>query len=189
MIMKKAIVAVAATAGLAALAQHPYGGAPGGAGGRDAFMRQQAFEEVQRVAGQVDVLENNHAALAERVSKLERGGGEVNALRAEIDALKAELARLRAEMGAQRKEIVSDIVKRIPKNDPPPRAPAPPPQSSGPREEYVVQPGDTLSLIAQAFGTTVGKIKEMNSLKGDMLRVGQRLFVPGQDGGQPPRRR
>lgn len=177
--MKKAIVAIAASAGLAAFAQHPYGSAPGGSGGRDAFMRQQAFEEVQRVAGQVDVLENNQAALAERVSRLERGGGEVDALKAEIDALRAELARLRAEMGAQRKEIVSDIVKRIPKNEPAP-APAPQPAHTGPREEYVVQPGDTLSLIAQAFGTTVGKVKEMNNLRSDMLRPGQKLFVPGQ---------
>jgi LysM repeat protein len=181
--MKKTIMAIAATAGLAAFAQ-----GHGGPGGRDAFMRQQAYEEVQRVAGQVDLLESNQAALSERLGRLERGGGEINALRAEIDALKAELARLRAEMGAQRQAIVADIVKRIPKNDPAPmRQLPPPPVYSGPREEYVVQPGDTLSLIAQAFGTTVPKIKEMNSLRGDMLRPGQKIIVPGQ-GGQPRRR-
>ena len=49
--MKKTMVAAAAAVGLAALAQ-PMPGAPGG---RDAFLRQQAYEEVQRVAGQVDV--------------------------------------------------------------------------------------------------------------------------------------
>ena len=184
--MKKTMVAAVAAAGLAALAQ-PVPGAPGG---RDAFLRQQAYEEVQRVAGQVDVLENNFAALAERVGRIERGGGEINALRAEIDALKAELSRLRAEMGAQRKEIVSDIVKRIPKNEPAPvRAPVPAPAHDGPREEYVVQPGDTLSLISQAFGTTVPKLKEMNNLRNDMIRPGQKLFVPGQGAAQPPRRR
>ena len=38
--------------------------------------------------------------------------------------------------------------------------------------------GDTLSLIAEAFGTTVPKIKEMNGLKSDMLRIGQKIMVP-----------
>ena len=47
-----------------------------------------------------------------------------------------------------------------------------------PRGTYTVQKGDTLSLVAQAFGTTVGKLKEMNNLHSDMLRVGQKLTVP-----------
>ena len=38
--------------------------------------------------------------------------------------------------------------------------------------------GDNLSLIARAFCTTVDKIKEMNSLKSDNLRIGQKLMVP-----------
>ena len=39
---------------------------------------------------------------------------------------------------------------------------------------------DGNSLISQAFGTTVGKIKELNNLKSDGIRVGQKLVVPGQ---------
>ena len=168
-----AALAVFAT-GMAANAEPP-------PGGREAFLRQQSYEQMQRVSGQVDVLESNQNALAERVSRLERGGGEVAALKAEIDALRAELARLRSDMQNQRREIVSDIVKKIPKPEPAPRPVADPtPSHSGPREEYVVQPGDTLSLISQAFGTTVKNIKEMNGLKSDALRVGQRLVVPGQ---------
>jgi len=168
-----AALAVFAT-GMAANAEPP-------PGGREAFLRQQSYEQMQRVSGQVDVLESNQNALAERVSRLERGGGEVAALKAEIDALRAELARLRSDMQNQRREIVSDIVKKIPKPEPASRPVADPtPSHSGPREEYVVQPGDTLSLISQAFGTTVKSIKEMNGLKSDALRVGQRLVVPGQ---------
>ena len=44
--------------------------------------------------------------------------------------------------------------------------------------EYTVQAGDTLSLIAQAFNTTVSKLRQMNGLKSDMLRIGQKLTVP-----------
>lgn len=172
----KMVVLAAGLAGTAAFAQQAV------PGGRDAFLRRQAYEEVQRVSGQVDVLESNQAALAERVARIERGGGEIAAVRAEIEALKADIARVRAEMQAQRREIVDDILKRIkalPAMQSQPVRPAPPPDP-GPREEYVVRPGDTLSLIAQAFGTTVGRLKDMNSLRSDSIRPGQRLFVPAQ---------
>lgn len=159
--------------------------------GREAFVRQQAYEAVQRVAGQVDVLEQNQNDLSARVSKLENGGGEIAALKAEIAALKSELARLRSEMQAQRSAIVNDITSRIDKQEREHRAQIerenaarrPPPETAvpaGPRKEYVVRSGDTLSLIAQAFGTTVGKIKQMNGLKTDNIRVGQKLFVPAK---------
>ena len=154
--------------------------------GRDAFLKRQAFEEMQRVSGQIDVLESNFASLAERVGRIERGGGEIASLKAEIEALKAELARLRSDMEGQRREIVSDIVKRIPKPQPQPEArPQPlPERNRGPVEEYAVQPGDTLSLIAQAFGTTVPRLRELNGLKGDILRIGQKIVVPARQGGR-----
>ena len=50
-----------------------------------------------------------------------------------------------------------------------------------PTEQYIrskVQSGDTLSLIAKAFGTTVQKIKDMNGMKSDALKIGQKLNVP-----------
>ena len=49
----------------------------------------------------------------------------------------------------------------------------------GPGEfEYVVQPGDTLWLLAQRFGTTVQAIKTLNNLTSDMLTIGQTLRIP-----------
>ncbi len=180
--MKKTIIGILALANLAAFAAPP-------GGGREAFIQRQAYEEVQRVSGQVDMLESNLSAIAERVSRLENGGGELRALKAEIDALKSEISRLRNEMKSQRKEIVSDLTSRIDQQqrererqqqrerererEHQRNNPAPEPSGT-----YTVQPGDTLSLIAQAFGTTVGKLKEMNKLRSDMLRVGQKLSVP-----------
>lgn len=40
---------------------------------------------------------------------------------------------------------------------------------------YVVQPGDTLSHIAQRKGVSMEKIRSLNGLQGSLLRVGQRL--------------
>ena len=44
---------------------------------------------------------------------------------------------------------------------------------------YDVEPGDTLSRIAQKFDTTISRIKSLNGLHSDMLSIGQRLKIPG----------
>jgi LysM repeat protein len=145
---------------------------------RDQFVKQQAYNEMMRVVRQMEVLESNFSSLSDRVSRLERGG-ETSALKSEIEALKAEIARLKAEMRSQRKEIVNDIVKRI--NTAQPRTPVSSGRSSVDTsncEQYVVKSGDTLSLISEAFGTTVRRLKELNGLKSDNLRIGQKLLVP-----------
>ncbi len=153
--------------------------------GRDDFMRQQAYAEMQRVSGQVDVLQSNIGELQRRVGKLE-SGGDSRGLRQEIEALKAELASLRRELRSQRGEIVKDLSGRMAKIQQA-TAPAPAPRQqkqpfAGPCKEYIVEGGDTLSVIAEAFGTTVQKIREMNGLKSDNLRIGQKLLVPkGKD--------
>ena len=47
-------------------------------------------------------------------------------------------------------------------------------------EIYVVQPGDTLYLIAQRFGTTVAALQELNRFPNpDQLVVGQAILIPG----------
>ncbi|MCS6969654.1 MAG: N-acetylmuramoyl-L-alanine amidase [Planctomycetota bacterium] len=44
---------------------------------------------------------------------------------------------------------------------------------------YVVQPGETLSDIAARSGVSVAEIAEANHLQTAVLRVGQRLWIPG----------
>lgn len=45
---------------------------------------------------------------------------------------------------------------------------------------YTVQRGDTLSGIAQRAGTTVSRLRSLNNLSGDVIRVGEELLVPGE---------
>ena len=60
--------------------------------------------------------------------------------------------------------------------------PAPPPPAIGPHYEYVVEGGQTLSLIAKGFDTTVPKILAANpGLKPNRLRVGQKLIIPAEE--------
>ncbi|MBO7721279.1 MAG: LysM peptidoglycan-binding domain-containing protein [Kiritimatiellae bacterium] len=158
------------TAGFAAFAQ-----------AKENFIQQQAYAEMQKVSGQVDVLQTNLNELQKRVGALE-GGGDTRGIRQEIESLKVSVAELRKMIQNQRAEIVRDLSDRLSKIQP---VPAPKPTAKvekkvvvGPHIEYVVQSGDTLSLIAQAFDTTVPKIKELNNLKNDNLRVGQKLNLP-----------
>lgn len=160
--------------------------------GRDNFMQQQAYAEMQRVSGQVDVLQNNHEELVARVAKAEAKNaellGEIEDLRAEIAALKNAMVEVTRTVRGQRDEIVTDLTKRI-KAMQPAIAPAAPSRSggsaapaapaySGPLMDYVVQGGDSLYLIAKAFGTSVAVIKNLNGLKNNNLRAGQTLKVP-----------
>jgi LysM repeat protein len=45
--------------------------------------------------------------------------------------------------------------------------------------EYVVKSGDSLSKVAVKNGTTVKALREVNKLKSDMIRIGQKLQLPG----------
>lgn len=51
---------------------------------------------------------------------------------------------------------------------------APPPQ----RRIYVVQPGDTLSKIANGFGVSVQALMEENGKEDTLLRIGEQLVIP-----------
>ena len=44
-------------------------------------------------------------------------------------------------------------------------------------ETYVVKRGDVLGTIARRNGTTVARLKALNGLKSDRIRIGQRLRV------------
>ena len=45
---------------------------------------------------------------------------------------------------------------------------------------YIVQNGDYLAKISKKFNITIKSIKSLNNLKSDMIRVGQKLKIPGK---------
>lgn len=180
---------------------------------RAAYQERQALAEVPRLIQQFDQLAANQDEIVQRLLKVESGSGTEATLRAEIEALRAEVAELKAsirrEQDAMRREIVADLAKRISTLQPPPPPPPPPapsrpvasarqaasaaqppaPVEIGPHYEYVVEQGQTLSLIAKGFDTTVQKILAANpGLKPNALRVGQKLIIPAEDVPQQPKK-
>jgi peptidoglycan DL-endopeptidase LytF len=49
----------------------------------------------------------------------------------------------------------------------------------GAGEAYVVKSGDSLSVIAHRMGSSIKAIKQANGLTSDLIRVGQKLKIPG----------
>jgi LysM repeat protein len=68
------------------------------------------------------------------------------------------------------------------------------PPPAGPEQAYAVQPGDTLSQIAERFGTPVGALAQANGIEDpNLIFAGQTLRVPTElpanlpyTGGPPP---
>jgi LysM repeat protein len=58
-----------------------------------------------------------------------------------------------------------------------------PGQSSENSGVHVVRKGDTLSKIAEQYGTSVADILRANGLRSSIIYVGQRLKIPGQETG------
>lgn len=56
--------------------------------------------------------------------------------------------------------------------------------NQGPDRQYVVQRGDSLSLIAQRHNVNVAQLRAANNLRGDIVQLGQTLTIPG--GGPVP---
>ncbi len=56
--------------------------------------------------------------------------------------------------------------------------PAATPAKDGKSVSYTVANGDSLSVIATRFGVKVEEIRTANKLKGDTIRVGQKLTIP-----------
>lgn len=63
-----------------------------------------------------------------------------------------------------------------------------PPQPTTPETNYyIVQKGDSLYAIANKYGTTVNKLKELNNLTSNNLSIGQKLLLePAQTLPTPP---
>ena len=81
--------------------------------------------------------------------------------------------------------VAKPAVKPVSAKKAPAHLPASAPAVGG-GGEYVVKSGDSLSKVAVKNGTTVKALREVNHLKSDMIRVGQKLQLPGSPAKSAP---
>ena len=157
---------------------------------RVAAQQQQALREVefavQRLAARFDAIEQRQDALSARLAALERGEGRAAlATKDEVAALRTDLAALKAAQSRMRGEIVDDLSGRISAiTERQARAQAAAAreaerQARGSGYSHVVESGQTLSAIAEAYGVSVRAIMKANKITDPTkLQVGQKLFIP-----------
>ncbi len=119
---------------------------------------------------------------AEAARPATASASEVAALREQVEVLQRQIRELDAARAADKREIYDDISRKVAdlirKSTP---ATTTAQKKSAPQTgyEHVVQPGETLSAIAQAYGVKMDAILAANNIKNaNSIRVGQKLFIP-----------
>lgn len=154
-------------------------------------------EAISNMARQVRLLQDENARLDSKVNvteqKLAALSRENKELRKEMESIRQLLQKDAAAREAQFREISRqlEILAKTPVVAPAPVPPPPPPPRAIEQEtlapvpapaeeydEYVVQKGATLYVIAAAYKVSVKDIKRANNLKNDFIREGQKLKIP-----------
>ena len=141
--------------------------------------RQSASEsELGRFQGEMMSAQAGQSAFA--------SAAQVQSLQTQLEDLQRQIRALDAARAQDQKEIYDDISKKIAtilktSAPAPARASAPARPRSGSQTgiEHVVQPGESLSKIAAAYGVKMSVLVDENGLSSpDNIRVGQKLFIP-----------
>jgi len=141
-------------------------------------------EDIRRLEGRLEGLEMQQESLRGELALLHDNQSrqveeQTQSLRRTVQSLEKRMSGLEAARDKDKQEIIDRLSERIgqlmKKSGPARTRPA----TSGYGYEHVVQPGETLSEIAGAYGVTTRVIIEANQIENpDHLRVGQTLFIP-----------
>lgn len=143
---------------------------------REKALQRQAEERTYRMQGQVESVEMENARLVHEIQQLR---SDVRSYNGKISQLSSRMSALEAKQAREMNEVLRRVEKLL--NEKIVNRPSASRSSSanrGPGREHVVESGHTLSAIAQAYKTSVSKIKKANNLKNDSIYVGQKLFIP-----------
>lgn len=149
-----------------------------------AFAQQtQTLREIQyslqSIQSRLDAIEQRQNVLSSRIQSLEKGSRFAD--KDDLAALRSDLNALRASQGEMREAVVGEIsgkmAKLINQRDAAQKKTQEAKQKSG--YEHVVEAGQTISAIAQAYKVSVKSILRANNIKDPTkVRVGQKLFIP-----------
>lgn len=144
--------------------------------------RQQADWEsmcadIQRMNERINGLQLEQQALTREIETLRRAPREDVTTKNRLETLERQVQALGAAREADRREIVTKVASIVGSSGGSSSGRG----SSSASEtgyEHVVKSGETLSAIAAAYKVNSSSIKKANGLKSDVVRVGQKLFIP-----------
>ncbi len=132
---------------------------------------QQANIRIANLESQVSALQKNlgiksnqYAALVRKL-ELERAARE-KSNKALLNQVSSEIEKTADHFSKNQKKLAEAIAKSG--------------SRGGTAGTYVVKKGDSLSLIASAVGVKVSRLKAVNGLKSDTIRIGQKLVIPAK---------
>jgi LysM repeat protein len=145
-------------------------------------------ERLSKLRADVDAIQANQQQIQQDLKQVQAQLAEVHqsgpsASVNDLQALDARVKALDAARETDKKVILDQLAKELAALSGshgggggaanPPAAPA-----NG--NEYVVQKGDNLTVIAKNNGVTVADLRKANNLTSDSLKVGQKLVIPSK---------
>lgn len=151
-----------------------------------AYLRGEINRQQARIASLEAQIDQLGAAAAQDRYQRESSTGlyasaaQASALQQQLSDLQKQLRDLDAARSADRAQLYDDISKKVAsivKSSTPPPPKSKPVSNTG--FEHVVQPGESLSKIAAAYGVNMKIIAEVNNIANPAnIRSGQKLFIP-----------
>lgn len=145
---------------------------------REANERINMVSDVQMLKEQLKVVQSAQEQIMGEIQGLRQLVGKASAGNEQLAAKLDQAVRLLEERDEKMQQdsiaVLSAKMAEILKLQAPPQRAV-----SGTGVEHVVQVGETLSAIAQAYGVTVQALVKANNLNNpDSVRSGQKLFIP-----------
>lgn len=139
--------------------------------------------QLQSLQSRLEAIEQRQATINARLSSAEKGDGF--ATKSDLAALRADLTTVRNSQNELREEIVKDVSSKVTKlinqRDADAKKAIEEAKKAAQKSgyEHIVQSGETISAIAQAYKVSAQSILKANKIKDPTkIRVGQKLFVP-----------
>lgn len=140
------------------------------------FQLKQVAESNNQAIRRLNELIKENATLKSKVATLENNVATLTkALEAERNNRHTETEKLLKEVAQQTTAAINARNKALMEQR---QKSGGKPTKKGNYYIYTVQPGATLGAIAKAYKVTVSDIKKANNLKSDIIRVGQKLYIP-----------
>lgn len=148
----------------------------------------RAFQENQKqLYGYIDELRQENGARAQEIEKLRSLvatlAAQVNAAdgawRNDMSSFKEKLAQ---DQSRAMKTLTTNVADEMARNlnQVKQAAESSRPAAGAATQEYTVAAGDTVSAIAKAFNITPASLCNANGIKGNVIRVGQKLKIPAK---------